>query len=98
MDSHYCRAKTNKKYIEPGLDIEKMYDLYKCNVPTTGVLLLSLHFIAMFLITFSTLVFTVQNQIGVITVRSIKSKSKKEYLFLKKKSETMIFICMKKSK
>ena len=29
VDSHYCRAKTNKKYLEAGLMIEKMYDLYK---------------------------------------------------------------------
>ena len=29
IESHYCRAKTNKKYLEPGLNIEKMYDLYK---------------------------------------------------------------------
>ena len=26
---HYCRAKTNKKYFEAGLSIQKMYDLYK---------------------------------------------------------------------
>ena len=29
MDSHYCRAKTNKKYLQSDLKIEKMYDLYK---------------------------------------------------------------------
>ena len=29
VDSYYCRAKTNKKYLEAGLTIEKMYDLYK---------------------------------------------------------------------
>ena len=29
VDSHYCRAKTNKKYLEAGLAIEKRYDLYK---------------------------------------------------------------------
>ena len=29
VDSHYCRAKTNKKYLESGLNIQKMYDLYK---------------------------------------------------------------------
>ena len=29
VESHYCRAKTNKKYLEAGLNIEKMYDLYK---------------------------------------------------------------------
>ena len=29
IDSHYCRAKTNKKYAQPGLNIERMYDLYK---------------------------------------------------------------------
>ena len=29
MESHYCRAKTNKKYLEAGLSIAKMYDLYK---------------------------------------------------------------------
>ena len=29
VDSHYCRAKTNKKYLEAGLTIEKMYGLYK---------------------------------------------------------------------
>ena len=29
VESHYCRAKTNKKYLEARLNIEKMYDLYK---------------------------------------------------------------------
>ena len=29
MESHYCRAKTNKKYLQSDLNIEKMYDLYK---------------------------------------------------------------------
>lgn len=29
MESHYCRAKTNKKYLQSDLKIEKMYDLYK---------------------------------------------------------------------
>lgn len=28
MDSHYCRKKTAKKYLEPTLSISKMYDLY----------------------------------------------------------------------
>ena len=27
VDSHYLRAKTNKKYLESRLNIEKMYDL-----------------------------------------------------------------------
>ena len=32
VDSHYyCRPKTNKKYLESGLKIEKMYDLNKRN-------------------------------------------------------------------
>ena len=29
IEFHYCRAKTNKKYLEAGLSIQKMYDLYK---------------------------------------------------------------------
>lgn len=29
IDSHYCRAKTNKAYLQPFLNISKMYDLYK---------------------------------------------------------------------
>lgn len=29
IDSHYCRAKTNKKYLEAGLNIDRMYALYK---------------------------------------------------------------------
>ena len=29
VDSHYCRAKTNKKYLEAELTIEEMYNLYK---------------------------------------------------------------------
>ena len=29
IDSHYCRAKTSKQYLEPSLNISKMYDLYK---------------------------------------------------------------------
>ena len=29
VHSHCCRAKPNKKYLESGLNIEKMYDLYK---------------------------------------------------------------------
>ena len=28
IESHYCRAKTSKKYLEADLNIEKMYDLY----------------------------------------------------------------------
>lgn len=36
VDSHYCRAKTNKKYAEPGLNIEKMYDLYECKCSSNG--------------------------------------------------------------
>ena len=27
IESHYCRAKTNKKYLEAGLSIQKMYDI-----------------------------------------------------------------------
>ena len=68
------------------------------NVPTTAVLLLSLRFIASFFITFSAFVFTVQNETGAIAVRIIKSICKKKYLFLKKKSEIVIFICMKRSR
>ena len=29
IDSHYCGAKTGKQYLEPSLNISKMYDLYK---------------------------------------------------------------------
>ena len=29
MPSHYCRASTNRKYLEPGLSITKMYNMYK---------------------------------------------------------------------
>ena len=29
FESHYCGAKTNKKYLEAGLNIARMYDLYK---------------------------------------------------------------------
>lgn len=28
IESHYCRARTNKKYLESNLNIPKMYDLY----------------------------------------------------------------------
>ncbi|CAH1643294.1 unnamed protein product [Spodoptera littoralis] len=28
IDSHYCRKKSNRKYLEPTLSISKMYDLY----------------------------------------------------------------------
>ncbi|XP_045506624.1 uncharacterized protein LOC123702846 [Colias croceus] len=28
IDSHYCRKKTNRKYLDPTLSISKMYDLY----------------------------------------------------------------------
>lgn len=33
VESHYCRAKSNKKYLDQNLNITKMYDLYskKCN-------------------------------------------------------------------
>ena len=37
IDSHYCRAKTNKKYLEVDLNIEKMYDLYKEKCLTEGI-------------------------------------------------------------
>ena len=50
------------------------------NVLATRVLL-SLSFIAIILITFSTLVLTFQNQTGAITVRGIKSKCKKNTYF-----------------
>ena len=29
IESHYYRSKTNKKYLEAGLSIQQMYDLYK---------------------------------------------------------------------
>ena len=29
IESRYCRPKTNEKYLEAGLSIAKMYDLYK---------------------------------------------------------------------
>ena len=29
IESHYCRAKTNKTYIEGGLNVARMYSLYK---------------------------------------------------------------------
>lgn len=28
VESHYCRAKTKKQYLEPNLNITKMYNLY----------------------------------------------------------------------
>ncbi|KAJ8964765.1 hypothetical protein NQ314_004656 [Rhamnusium bicolor] len=33
VESHYCRARSNKKYLDPTLNIQKMYDLYleECN-------------------------------------------------------------------
>ena len=37
IDSHYCRAKTNKKYVQPGLNIERMYDLYKSHCSEKGL-------------------------------------------------------------
>ena len=36
VDSHYCLAKTYKKYMEPNLNIEKMYDFCKCNYSNNG--------------------------------------------------------------
>ena len=36
IDSHYCRAKTNKHYLEAGLNIEKMYHLYEEEASTKG--------------------------------------------------------------
>lgn len=29
VESHYCRAKTGRQYLEPNLNITKMYELYK---------------------------------------------------------------------
>ena len=29
MESHYCRADTNRRYLEPGLNVVKIYELYK---------------------------------------------------------------------
>ena len=54
------------------------------NVLATRVLL-SLSFIAIILITFSTLVLTFQNQTGAITVRGIKSKCKKNTYFWRRR-------------
>ena len=28
MESHYCRASSNREYLEPGLNITKMHNLY----------------------------------------------------------------------
>jgi len=33
VDSHYCWARTSKKYLEQGLNIQKMYDLYLHQTP-----------------------------------------------------------------
>lgn len=37
IDSHYCRAKTNKKYVQSGLNIERMYDLYNSHCSEKGL-------------------------------------------------------------
>ena len=37
IDSHYCRAKTNKKHVQPGLNIERMYYLYKSHCSEKGL-------------------------------------------------------------
>ena len=29
VESHYCRAKSNNKYLDGSLTLTKMYDLYK---------------------------------------------------------------------
>ena len=29
VESHYCRADTSRKYLEPGLSVIKMHELYK---------------------------------------------------------------------
>lgn len=33
LDSHYCRANTNKKYLDASLNISRMYDLYTAWLP-----------------------------------------------------------------
>ena len=37
IDSHYCRVKTNQKYLEADLNMEKMYDQYKEKCLTEGI-------------------------------------------------------------
>lgn len=32
MDSHYCRANSLKKYLDPGLSLNKMYNMYKSSI------------------------------------------------------------------
>ena len=61
-------------------------------IPTMGVLLLSLHFI--------TIVFNNFFNIGFHSPKSDQSKIKvqEKYLFLKKQSKIMVFICMKNPK
>lgn len=36
IESHYCRAKTSKKYLEASLNIEKMYELYASQCTENG--------------------------------------------------------------
>ncbi|XP_064604709.1 uncharacterized protein LOC135469966 [Liolophura sinensis] len=45
VESHYCRAKTEKRYLESNLNVTKMYDLYveKCNVDKTAAVKLSFY-------------------------------------------------------
>jgi hypothetical protein len=38
MPSHYCRASTNRKYLEPGLSITKMYNMYKEHCASNDIL------------------------------------------------------------
>ena len=40
VDSHYCLAKTNKQYLESGLSIEKMYNLYEEKAAKEGYIAL----------------------------------------------------------
>ena len=37
VDSHYCRATSKRKYLYPGLSVQKMYDLYLAKCKQDGI-------------------------------------------------------------
>ena len=103
VDSHYYGTKTSKKYIKPGLNIQKMYDLYKYKCSSNTCSADKSFFYRYNFNNFFNIGSYIPKSDRCDHCEGYKIKVQEKYLFLKKKkkkkkSKIMIFICMKKSK
>ena len=90
IDSNYCRAKTNKKCLEAGSNIEKLYDLYKENAKKKNSTV-NLRNSAVFSTHRLRLISISQKLIDVKSVRELKLKKMKIYRLRTKKSTFTIY-------